>query len=148
MNLKNRRKGNAILEFAIIGPVLIAVLFATMDFSRIFYYGEIVAGAARAGTQFALLSSANAGNTSGMQAAAVADGRSNTTAAQNFTASATTFCQCSGGTTNVSCTSTCGTGSPWSYVQVNTSLQFSTIFNYYLLPQTVTVNGSSTVRVQ
>jgi hypothetical protein len=36
----------------------------------------------------------------------------------------------------------------WSYAQVSTSLQFQTTFNYYLLPQTVTVKGSSAVRVQ
>ena len=136
------------LEFAIIGPVLITVLFGVMDFSRIFYYGQIVAGAARSGTQYALLSTANAGNTSGMQTAATADASTNTTSAQLFTATATTFCQCSGTTTNVSCASTCGSGSLWTYAQVNTSLQFTTVFNYYLLPQTVTINGSSTVRVQ
>jgi Flp pilus assembly protein TadG len=136
------------MEFALIGPVMIAVLFGVIDFSRAFYYAEIAAGAARSGTQYALQNTADAANTTTMVAQATADATTNTTSAQNFAATATTFCQCANSTTTVSCSSSCGSSAMWQYAQVNTSLQFSTLFNYYLLPQTFTIAGSSTVRTQ
>ncbi|MGA2215084.1 MAG: TadE/TadG family type IV pilus assembly protein [Bryobacteraceae bacterium] len=139
------QRGNALLEFAIMAPVMILVMFGVMDFSRIFYYGNIAAGAARAGTEYALLSTANAGNTAGMQTAATNDASVNTTSAQNFTAVATTFCQTAGTTATVSCASS---GTLWKYAQVSTTLQFSTLFKYVLSPTTVTVAGGSTVRIQ
>jgi Flp pilus assembly protein TadG len=145
---KNKRKGNAIIEFAIIAPVMIAMMFAVMDFSRVFYFGEIASGAARAGTEYALLSTSNAGNTSGMIAAATSDANTNTPASMNFQAQATTFCECAGSTTQISCSSSCGSSAMWYYAQVTTTIQFSTFFNYYLLPQTLSVAGASTVRVQ
>ena len=139
------QRGSAMLEFAIMAPMMIMVMFGVMDFSRIFYYGDIAAGAARAGTEYALLSTANAGNTAGMQTAATNDASPNTTSAQNFTATATTFCQTAGTTSTVPCSSS---GTLWKYAQVSTTLQFTAIFKYNPLPNTVTVAGNSTVRIQ
>lgn len=145
-----RERGNAFIEFALVSIVMIPVFFGVMDYSRVFYYGAIAQGAARAGTQYAVSQLPNHANTTAVQAAATADA-ANVPAAQNFTPTATYWCQCSNqtGTATTACTSTCSTGDTmYEYSQVNTTLTFTTYFKYPLLPTSITVNGQSIMRVQ
>ena len=148
---RRNQSGSAFLEFALVSLIMIPIFFAVIDYSRVFYYGSIVQGAARAGTQYAAYQAPNHSNTTAVQSAATADA-ANVPSAQNFTATATYWCQCSNTTpitASVSCTSTCGSGdSMYVYSQVNTQLTFSTFFQYPLLPQSITVTGQSILRVQ
>src|SRR5437016_4646783 len=68
-----RRRGNAMLEAALAAPMLFLMLSGVVDFGRSLFFADIAAGAARAGAQYGMISSANAGNTAGMEAAARAD---------------------------------------------------------------------------
>lgn len=151
LNRRRRQRGNAFIEFALVSLIMIPIFFAVIDYSRVFYYGSIVQGAARAGTQYAAFQAPNHANTTGVQSAAVADA-SNVPTAQNFTATATYWCQCSNATSitqTTPCTSSCGSSaSLYVYSQVNTQLTFNTYFQYPLLPTSITVKGQSVVRVQ
>jgi Flp pilus assembly protein TadG len=148
MNIKRKRseRGSAFVELAIIAPIMITMLFGVMDYSRVFYYANIANAAARAGTQVAMLGAHNQ-TTSIMQSAAAADA-ANVPTAQNFQATASQFCECAGTTGTVSCNPGSCSGEMYTYVQVNTSLQFQTFFQYPLLPTSLTVAGHSVMRVQ
>jgi Flp pilus assembly protein TadG len=147
---RNRQGGSAFVEFAIVSLIMIPIFFAVIDYSRIFYYGSIAQGAARAGTQYAAYQAPNHSNTTAVQNAATADA-TNVPSSQSFTATATYWCQCSDQpvTSTTSCTSTCTSpATMYVYSQVNTQLTFSTFFKYPLLPSSVTVKGQSIMRVQ
>jgi Flp pilus assembly protein TadG len=147
--IRNRKeRGSAFLELALVSLVLLPLFFGVLDYSRVFYYASVAQGAARAGTQFAIIDTPNHANTAGMQSAAISDA-SNVTSPNTITASATSYCVCSGSTAAVACSSSCSTSSElWEYAQVNTTLTFATYFHYPLLPTTLTVNGKSVMRVQ
>jgi Flp pilus assembly protein TadG len=145
---QNRReRGSAFIEFGLVSLIMIPLFFGVIDYSRVFYYAAIAQGAARAGTQYAVFQAPNHANTTGMTAAATADA-ANVTSSQSFTVTPTYFCQCSNGN-SISCTGSCGTGvTMYVYSQCNTQLTFSTILTYPFLPNTITVNGQSIMRVE
>src|SRR5438128_1175123 len=92
---RDRRRGNAMLEAGLITPVLFLLLSGVVDLGRSFYFADIAANAARAGAQFGILSSVNAGNTGGMQAAARAEAPEVPSAV--FAVNASFYCQDSAG---------------------------------------------------
>jgi Flp pilus assembly protein TadG len=143
---KRNQRGSAFVELAIIAPIMVTMLFGVMDYSRVFYYANIANAAARAGTQVAMLGAHNQ-TTAIMESAAVADA-ANVPASQNFTATASQFCECAGTTGSVACNPGSCAGEMYTYVQVNTSLQFQTFFQYPLLPAQLNVQGQSVMRVQ
>ena len=147
---RRRQGGNAFIEFAIVSLILIPMSFGIIDYSRVFYYASVVQGAARAGTQYAEFQAPNHANTTAVQAAATAD-TANIPSAQNFTATASYWCRCANAnpaTTTVACTSSCTGSTMQVFSQVNTQLVFNTIFQYPVLPTSITLNGKSVVRVQ
>lgn len=50
---RNRRKGEAIVEFALLAPMLIFILFALVDFGRVFDAWVVSTNAAREGARYA-----------------------------------------------------------------------------------------------
>jgi Flp pilus assembly protein TadG len=142
--------GNAFIEFALVSLVMLPLFFGVVDYSRVFYYASIVQGAARAGTQYAVFQAPNEANTSAISAAATADA-ANVPAVQNFRVTPTYFCLCSNATfpNTIACTGSCGTGATMStFSQVNTQLTFTTLFQYPVLPTSITVKGQSIMRVR
>ena len=81
--------GGALVELAVALPVLILILVAAIDFSRVFYTAMALTNAARAGAQFGAHSTANSGNFTGMETTAV-----NSVNTTGVTAVATRTCQC------------------------------------------------------
>jgi Flp pilus assembly protein TadG len=145
---RREERGNTFIEFALISLIMIPLFFGVIDFSRVFYYAEIAQGAARAGTQYAAFQAPNQANTSAITAAATADA-ANVPSAQNFSATPSYWCICSNGSSQISCTGSCGTGANmYMYSQVNTQLTFNTFFQYPGLPTSITVKGQSVMRVQ
>ena len=72
-----RRKGNAVMEAALVLPILLALAFGTVEFGHFFYCKHTLQGAARDGARVAILSSST--NTSVTTAVA------NTMTAAGFT---------------------------------------------------------------
>ena len=139
-----RRRGNAILEFALVSTLLMTILFGVMDYGRIFGFAEQTANAANAGAAFAALSVANTANLAAITNAARADAPDATA----MTVSSTSFCTCTFGGEAISCSTSCATGSKRTYVRVNTALPFQTLVQYPLLPGSTTLRASATVRIQ
>jgi Flp pilus assembly protein TadG len=146
MSIRDEQKGSSLVETAILIPVLLLVCCGVMDFARVVRAGIEIANASRAGVQYGALTPGNAGDTNGMAQAAVDDAAD--LGSSNVTATAANFCQCVGGTDQVSCSTTsCGT-TPSGYVSVTTNYTFNTLFHWPGLPQSVQLSRTAKMRVQ
>lgn len=124
-------------------PVLLVTLVGTIEIGRVAYASIEVSDAARAGVQFGSLNESNAGNTSGMEQAALND-----VDLTGMTANATYYCQCSNGSATSCSSNTCTTSEHLEeYVTVTTSYAMSSLFKYPGIPQTYSLSGSATMRV-
>lgn len=138
-----RRRGIAIVEFALVAPLLLLLLAGVLDFAMLLRTAASVADAARAGAQYGSRSPANAASISGMESAAL----NSAPGISGMTATAVRSCQCSGGSP-VSCGGSCTGGKIMIYVQVTTQATAHTVFNYSRLPFSGTVMSKATMRAQ
>src|SRR5579871_6159386 len=143
--LRRRKEGgNALVEFALCSTVLFMMVAGITDFARLFNLADMTVGAASAGIQYAALSPAHYNDLTGIQNAALAD-------TGNFpgaTATATQFCTCSVGGSQVSCPATCNSGTPETYVQVSVTIPYHSMFAYPGLPDPLQVTQVACTRVQ
>ena len=70
------QSGAAIVEFALVAPVLIFLVIGLIEIGRFMFFGIVAAHAAEAGAQYASQSLANAYNGDGITSAANADSSS------------------------------------------------------------------------
>jgi Flp pilus assembly protein TadG len=150
--LKEER-GASLVEMAVVLPVLGLLLLGAIDFGRAYYLGIEVQSAAEAG---ALYGTQNLTDIAGIESAATTDAPN----VSGITATATNGCECSDGSLSTASpsptTSTCpappactGSLSLVSYVQVNTTATYTTLFHSWLipgLPATMTLKGSAKMR--
>ena len=143
---RERSPGQAIVEMAIVLPVLLLLFVGVVDFGRVYYTTMTVAHAARAGAQYGAQNNATSSDTAGiMQAGLAAAGD-----VPGVTVGARQFCQCESGAT-VDCIldpTTCPEGVPQVYVEVTADKVFTTILNYPGIPSTSDVTRRVTLRVQ
>ena len=137
--------GAALVEMAVIAPLLLLLCLGVGDFGRMLYRAITLSHAARAGAAYGAQSNAHTGDTAGIRLAAQQE-------AQNIgtiTVTSSRICECTIGTA-VSCTtaSCAGYGAPRSYVRVTTSQTFSTVVPFPGIPSTVPLNRTAKVRVQ
>jgi Flp pilus assembly protein TadG len=143
MHAAGRRRGSALIEFALMSPVMLLLLAGVLDYGRALRVASAVANAARVGAQYGSRSSSNSSDTAGMQSAA----RNTAPDITGMTVNASRYCQCTNGSA-VSCTGTCGTGKVQIYVQVNASATASPIFDYTALGFTGVTASRATMRAQ
>lgn len=134
-------RGSAMVESALVIPVMILALLGAVDFSRAYYAQIEVTSAAQAGANYGL---ANINDTSGMKSAAVLDAPDVPT----LTAAATTGCECADGT---GVTPICTTAPSCStllvdYIEVDTTATINTTLPYPGIPSTLTLSGKAHVR--
>jgi Flp pilus assembly protein TadG len=139
--LKPRQKGSAAIELAIAIPSLMLILLGTADFGRLYYEAVAVENAARCGTQFAVVSTANHSNFAGMQQAALNELQG----LSGGTATAVHLCRCSWSQEN-DCSSNCG--SKRTYVQVTVRKTFNTLVPYPGIPSPVQLRAVSIMRIK
>ncbi len=135
--------GSALLELALILPLIVLMLVGVFDLGLGIQQSLIVSEAARAGTAFGQIPG-NDTNLSGMKQAATLTA----TGLQSFTAVASEFCSCTPTGSVISCTSSCPAGSPLAYVQVKTSAVLPALFNNDGMPASFNLTGFSAVRVR
>ena len=147
--LHPRRRGQSLVELALMLPVLGILLIGTIDFARVYYAAMAIDQAARAGAAYGAQSVAKSGDDAGMaQAALSAANLDLTPAVTAANAHATHRCACADGT-QVSCTTgTCTEGVPRVCVSVEIDRTFQTLFPYPGIPTTVRLNRTATMRVQ
>lgn len=138
-------RGHAFVELALLMPVFTLLIVGSAEFARLAFAGIEVADAARAGAEYGAQNHGTAQNTSGMQSAATNDSPNVT----NITATASTFCTCSDGT-SITCANAAANCSARiiEYVQVNTSAVVNPTFHIPGLPSTYTLKGEAAMRVE
>ncbi len=139
--------GSALVELAVVLPLLVLVMAGAIDFARVFYTGMELTNAARAGAQYGAYNPAQSGNIAGMKTAAT--GSVNIT---GVTATASRICQCatSAGTFSAAtCTTTCPSGRHLVVtVTVTASRSFTTLMGSFPgIPHSVDLVRSATLRV-
>ena len=137
----NAEEGSGVLEVCVLLPIFIVILAAGTDLCLLCQKYLVLADAAAAGARYG--SSGNSNDTNGMIAAAqnAAGGIS------GFTASAISFCSCSPGGSQVSCSGACGSqASPLQYVQVNAKAPITFPFATGT-PGSVQLSNVATIRV-
>lgn len=139
-----RRRGTAIIEFAIIAPLMFLLVAAVVDYTLLMRAAIAVGDAARAGVEFGSISTANASNLPAIQAAALRAAPD----VKGLTATAAKVCSCANGNT-VNCSGgSCPSGPVRTYVQVTASTTVSPIFTYPQLGYTGAVVATATMRAQ
>jgi Flp pilus assembly protein TadG len=143
--LWRQRRGNAALEMALIGPLLVVLMIGAADYGAAVYQKMQVQHAAQAGAEYALRN----GFVSTSIVSAV-------TAATNLAGVSATpapaqSCGCASGTTITA--ATCGASCPAGgtagvYVTVSAQGTYTTILPYPGIPSSFTFNAASTVRIQ
>ena len=138
----DRRRGSALVELALISPLLLVLLAGVLNYGFALRTAAAVTTAAHAGAQYGSMSTANANNSAGIRAAAL-NAEPNVS---GMTVSSAVSCECPGGTA-VNCSGSC-TGNMLMYVQVTASATAATFFSYSGLPFTGTVTSTATMRAQ
>lgn len=147
-------RGAALVELAITLPLLVVILFGTVDFGRVFRNAMIVINAARAGAQYGAQDVGNSGNTPQMVAAANAVLSANgLTTGPAPTASSLCQCVSDAGTFTPTipantCTATCTGGHLAVSVSVSVTRTFSMLAPYPGLPNGVTFTRVATARAK
>jgi Flp pilus assembly protein TadG len=142
----SQQSGQAILELAVVLPILLMLTLGVIEFGRAAYYDIEVSDAARAGAQYASQSLADAEDFTNIQAAALSNSQSDMGFAVNVNAP-TQSCVCPGGGVAGSCPAS-GCAYPLVYVTVTTSYDLPPLFSYPGISSTFNLTGSSTLPVQ
>ena len=144
LSRKKRQGGNALIEFALCATVLLLMACGVTDFARLFNLANMAVGAASAGLEFASIGPENWSDFTDIQTAALND----TGNYPGATATATNFCTCSVGGSEVSCPATCASGTPETYVRVSVTIPFKPVVNYPGIPNPVNITQVACARVQ
>lgn len=150
---RRRERGAALVEFALVLPLLIALLVGIIEIGRLTYFAIQVANAAHAGAQYGALGFPNAAS-GNMQVVATKDGQNSISST-----SAQYVCACWNPATGsetpsvpslAGCGSSCSTGGHLvTYAQVSATGTLHALFNYGFLglPNQWTVTRVATIRV-
>lgn len=144
-NRKDGTRGVAVIEFAIIAPILVILMVCTIDLALGIYRKMQVQNAAQAGAQYAMLR--------GFNASSISSAVANATKFSGVSADPgpTQFCGCasSTGVSSAACNSTCSGGAlAGTYVRVSAKGTYKTLLVYPSIPESFTFTAQSTVRIQ
>jgi Flp pilus assembly protein TadG len=140
-------RGSAMIETALVLPMMILLACGAMDFARVFFAGIVVESAARSGVQLGSFSMGKAGALSDMNAAA--DTEAAGQGLTGVTTSSRTFCGCVNSTSEVSCSSgTCAGAIPGGYVETTASYTFNPIIPYPGIPRNIVISSAARFRAQ
>ncbi len=139
-----RKRGTALLEFALMLPVMLVLLAGVLDYALVMRTAISVADAARVGAQYGSLSAANASNTAGMQNAVLNAAPD----VPGLKATSAKVCKCSDGSTTSCGGGSCSSGPVRVYAQVTASATAMPLINYPLVPFTGAVSTTVSMRAQ
>jgi Flp pilus assembly protein TadG len=135
-------QGSTLVELSLLLPVVLLIILSATELGMYVQRSMLVIEAASVGARFGVIPG-NASNTAGMTLASqtAAEGLS------GFTVAASSFCACSPGGAQISCTSSCGsTASAPHYVQVTTSANVPGVFLVSGLPKSMQPSATTTMR--
>lgn len=126
---KPNQRGSALLETALVLPVLLAILLGIVDFTRILHYSQLVTAAARAGAQLAAVSVDAASDP-----ARIRETAASSVGLAGMTVLSRTFSRTSASGQN-------------RYVQVSTEYRFRPMWPYPGLPNPLPLRGAAIMRL-
>jgi Flp pilus assembly protein TadG len=144
-SLRARQAGQALLEVALVTPLLLLLAVGIIEIGRYAYYSILVADAARAGAQYGAQNLATAADTAGIRAAAENDGQN--LAPLNVTVQHE--CGCTGSGIGGACpaTSCASPNHALVYVKVTVSGKFNSLFKYPGIPSSISCASTELMRV-
>lgn len=137
------RRGVSAIEFAIIAPVLIAMMVCITDFGLGYYADTQLSSAAQAGAAYAVQKGYDA---AGMSTAAQAASR-----LSNVGVAPSEFCGCPGanGVVSATCTATCSDGlRAGTFAQVTATTDYTPLISYPGLSAVFHLREQATARLQ
>lgn len=136
-------RGSALIEFAIMMPLIVFIFLAAMDYTLVLQQSMVVVDAATNGTRYAE-AMGNATNVAGMVAAA----QSTAVGVPGFSATAVSYCTCPPELAGTACATTCASGySPAVYARVNTAAFIPLLFKVTGIPAGISLSAASSMRV-
>ena len=148
--------GGALIELALVLPVLVLIFVGTIDFGRVFYTSQSLTNAARAGVQYGSHSAARSADIPGMENTA-----ETATSTPGIVATATRLCQCANDAGDFSpttpaddCSSPQATACPSGHRVVTVTVTTTKTFNTLMaggLPgflQSMPLTRTATMRAQ
>jgi len=143
--LRRSERGGAMIELAVVMPVLILMCVGVMDYGRVFFTSIAVSNAARAGAEYgAQRLGVNSSFTTNMQNFAKLDGAQ----AGTITVTANRVCRC--GATVVTCATTVdcggGYGPAAEFIEVTASKTVALLIKYPGLPTSIPIARTAIFR--
>jgi Flp pilus assembly protein TadG len=138
-------RGGALVELAVVLPVLVLIAVGVMDYGRVYYTSVTVVNAARAGAEWgAYGKTGSVTDDAGIQSFAKIEGAE----AGTIDVQSHMVCRCTPGGNTVSCTTNCsgGYGAPQVYVTAIATKTVTLLLKYPGLPSTITISDSATFR--
>jgi hypothetical protein len=133
--------GSAAVSTAIVAPMLIVVIANVVDVGRATYDATSLAGAVRAGTEYALRTPNDIAGTKAAVSAA------STLSGDAIVPDAVQFCECPNGTSKL-CSENCGTEPLRKFVRVTAIHSFSKIMPSLSVVIPSTLTAEAVVRIQ
>jgi len=138
--LRRSEAGNAVVEFALIAPILMLMILGLVDAGRAIGANARLGNGVTAGLRYALSDSYATDDiaSAAMDGSRYADGEA--------TVNVTRFCECPDGT-SIACSGTCDAGFKRIFVQVDMARTESTIFSYPIIGDAFTVTRTGSLQV-
>jgi Flp pilus assembly protein TadG len=149
------QSGQSLVELALLTPILLLLVVGTVEMGRYTSLSILVGNAARAGAEYGAQNPTTAGDSAGIQNAAMADLKDISGFKTQPTVTSTFVCGCDNGGTIIpspetfaACSVTCNVGAHLvTSVQVTVTGTFSSMFNYPGIPSPLTITSTATERV-
>ena len=149
------QSGQSLVELALLTPILLLLVIGTVEMGRYTSLSILVGNAARAGAEYGAQNPTTAGDSAGINNAAMADLKDISGFTTQPTVTSTFVCGCdNGGTiipspeTNAACAVTCNVGAHLvTSVQVTVTGTFSSMFSYPGIPTPLTITSTASERV-
>jgi Flp pilus assembly protein TadG len=142
---RSTQSGQALLEVALVTPLLLLLAVGIIEIGRYAYYSILVADAARAGAQYGAQNLATAADTAGIQTAAENDGQS----LSELKVTVQQECGCTGSSIGGACPATfCASPNhALVYVKVTVTGKFKSLFKYPGIPKSIHCDSTELMRV-
>jgi Flp pilus assembly protein TadG len=144
-------KGGAMIEFALVFPLLLLLCLGATDFGRLFFNAVTLANAASVGAFHGAQNNVTAAQSALMVTRAEQDANN----LDGVNGTAALFCECPGSpAAQVDCslatdaTACPGYGPPRAYVRTDLQQTFNTVVNYPGIPASTVVRRTAFMRVQ
>ena len=132
--------GNAVVEFALIAPILLIMILGLVDAGRAIGANSRLGQGVTAGLRYALTDSyaLDEITAAAMSGSRYADG--------DVSVNVTRFCECPDGS-SIACSGTCTAGFKRIFVQVDMTRMEPTIFSYPIIGDQITVSRTGSLQV-